>query len=90
MILSDAALHNRSDMIMVPSGFLVPTKNKGALTIFDLSSDTPISGPFQVSNDSDKDNDWFYHRAIWMDMNGDGLLDIVTCRAQKPLIGGLV
>lgn len=30
---------------------------------------------------------WFYHKVIWRDMDGDGLLDILTARATKPIIG---
>ena len=30
---------------------------------------------------------WFYHNAIWKDMDGDGLKDCVTCGANVPLTG---
>lgn len=26
---------------------------------------------------------WFYHRVLWKDADGDGLLDIFTCRARQ-------
>ena len=73
-------------MVIIPSGFLVPTKGEGALTIFDLSAGGGDSDrPYQVTSASD--GTWFYHRAVWLDMNGDGRTDIVTCRANKPLFG---
>lgn len=31
---------------------------------------------------------WFYHQATEYDINGDGYLEIVSCRAKKPLFGG--
>ena len=48
--------------------------------------------PIQVSNPSapvrtkvspDKKN-WFYHKMIWHDVNGDGLKDIIAARATAP------
>lgn len=30
---------------------------------------------------------FFYHRVVLMDINGDGLPDVLTARATKPLIG---
>jgi len=71
-------------MIIIPSGFLVPTKGDGALTIYDLNDEEPYTG-YTVTSDSE--GEWFYHRAIWLDMDGDGRDDIVTCRAQKPIFG---
>lgn len=76
-------------MVIIPSGFLVPTKGQGALTVFDLSGTSPSQeGPFPVTSGSD--GTWFYHRAVWLDMDGDGLKDIVACRANKPLFGELI
>ena len=72
-------------MVAIPSGFLVPTKGQGALTIFDLNNADSISTPYQINPNGD--GDWFYHRTVWLDMDGDGKEDIVTCRAQKPLFG---
>ena len=37
---------------------------------------------FQVSVDK---HAWFYHHTEWLDVNGDGLLDIVAARAVEPL-----
>ena len=30
---------------------------------------------------------YFYHTAQWIDLNGDGKLDLVTARATTPLVG---
>ncbi len=33
-------------------------------------------------------DEWFYHRALWRDMNGDGRIDALTSRAQQIVITG--
>jgi len=60
-------------------GFLVPGKSDGRVALLTTAGDTltltaPKSG-------------WFYHRALWVDVNGDGKLDILTARATKPILG---
>lgn len=71
--------------MVVPSGFLVPTKGDGALTIYDLRLAAKV--PYQITKTREQ---WFYHRVVWLDMDNDGKLDAVTCRAQKPLFGMLI
>jgi hypothetical protein len=67
--------------VLIAGGFLVPGKSTGAITFVDLETrdqvelSTPKSG-------------WFYHRAVWKDMNGDGKLDILTARGMKSMMGG--
>ena len=64
---------------LVPSGFLVPGKGNGNL--YFISSNGPIAlVPQEKTN-------WFYHGAAFKDMDGDGLIDIVTGRANVPLFG---
>ena len=65
---------------LVPSGFLVPGKTNGNLHFISANAD-PVSLVRQ-----EKTN-WFYHGAEFKDMDGDGLIDIVTGRVNVPLIG---
>lgn len=65
--------------LLAPSGFLVPGKSDGTLTILP-QDDAPV-------NVAPRRRGWFYHRAEWRDVNGDGRLDLVAARAQKPLLG---
>ncbi|XP_067667929.1 uncharacterized protein [Haliotis asinina] len=78
----DAVFHK--ELIAAPGGFLVPLKTHGTIGLFDLSV-SPPRGPFTIT--SSADSAWFYHRVLWKDMNGDGRIDAVTCRAKKPLFG---
>ncbi|KAJ8315833.1 hypothetical protein KUTeg_007983 [Tegillarca granosa] len=72
-------------MVSIAGGFLVPFKTKGTISVIDVSSNT-IGGLYELAKDH-LDHDWFYHRILWTDMNGDGLDDAVTCRAKKSIIG---
>ena len=63
----------------------MPGKTKGTISLFNMSTN-PISGPHVITSTS---SNWFYHRIIWDDVNGDHLLDAITARADKPLIGML-
>jgi len=65
--------------MIVPSGFLVPGKTNGNL--YYISKTGPIA---LVPNDR---TNWFYHDADFKDMDGDGYIDIVTGRANVPVIG---
>ena len=73
------------DFSAAATGFLVPTKDKGAISVFDMSK-TPPSGPHDITSTSET---WFYHRVLWLDMNSDGRLDALTARADAPLFGEL-
>jgi hypothetical protein len=66
----------------VCGGFLVPTKSTGSVAIVNLLSDTPA-----VFDVSPAVSGYFYHMALWRDMNGDGVLDIVSAQATKPIFG---
>lgn len=71
-------------MLSIAGGFLVPFKTKGSIRLVDLSSGSPVH-PIEITVSDD--HQWFYHRVLWIDMNGDGTKDAVTCRAKKSLIG---
>ncbi|KAI8784285.1 CAunnamed protein product [Biomphalaria glabrata] len=68
--------------VAIPDGFLVPTKTDGSIKVYNLNN--PGSPLVTLSSHT---GEWFYHRVLWVDMNKDGRLDALTCRANKPLIG---
>jgi len=69
-----------SQIVMIGSGFLVPTKTSGYINAIDVQS----GDVYQVSPYLEE---WFYHRVRFMDVDGDGLQDIITSRATKPTFG---
>lgn len=79
------------EYLVVPDGFLVPLKQTGGLYLLEIqcngtthSKTMADSKPIRLTSPK---LSWFYHMVVWRDMNGDGLLDIVTARAHDPLIG---
>ena len=69
------------DALLVTDGFLVPGKDKGGLYIVKNPGDEDESR-FSLTGVTD----WFYHKAVWMDLTGDGRLSILAARAKLPLL----
>lgn len=61
-------------MLSIASGFLVPFKSRGSIRLVDLAHDSP-GKPIEITLGAD-DHQWFYHRVLWLDMNGDGRKDV--------------
>lgn len=70
--------------IVIGEGFLVPTKTVGGIWILEASTTpTVLKKPVKITtNKKGFLGGWFYHDAHLFDVNGDGLLDIVTARTQ--------
>nr|XP_006820672.1 PREDICTED: uncharacterized protein LOC100374843 [Saccoglossus kowalevskii] len=66
------------DVLWVASGFFVPTKNDGAVHLLSLQYGVPATTVFVT----DDPVPWYFHRADFLDMNGDGLIDIVSARCN--------
>ncbi len=74
-------------VVAVGNGFLVPGKSNGQISLFTddyALTGQNTTGPFVISQMKDE---WFYHLALWYDMDKDGLMDCVTARATKPTDG---
>ncbi|KAL3801406.1 hypothetical protein HJC23_007016 [Cyclotella cryptica] len=81
------------DALLVTDGFLVPGKDKGGLYVVRNPGNAVsewrvcLTG---VTNLQDVfingEGDWFYHRAIWIDLTGDGRQSILAARAKLPSI----
>lgn len=63
------------DYVVVPDGFLVPTKSDGNIFLADARGQTHRITP--------KKKGAFYHEVEWHDFNGDGLKDILTLRVNQ-------
>ncbi|KAI9811949.1 MAG: hypothetical protein M1832_000654 [Thelocarpon impressellum] len=72
-----------SEGVVVGGGFLVPGKSNGGL-YFSASSNRASKAWAELISKSG----WFYHRALFADVDGDGKLEMVSCRAKKPIFGG--
>eukprot|EP00929_Paragymnodinium_shiwhaense_P122781 TRINITY_DN9586_c0_g1_i1.p1 TRINITY_DN9586_c0_g1~~TRINITY_DN9586_c0_g1_i1.p1 ORF type:complete len:432 (+),score=104.15 TRINITY_DN9586_c0_g1_i1:75-1370(+) len=70
---------------LIGAGFLVPSHTTGGIWVVELEKEAKVltSGAVKITKDKKgylPDSGWFYHQADLADMNGDGLLDIVTSR----------
>ena len=85
------------DALLVTDGFLVPGKDKGGLYVVRRPGNarsewidclTGITNLQDVTiNVGGGGGDWFYHRATWIDLTGDGRLSILAARAKiLPLL----
>ena len=84
------------DALLVTDGFLVPGKDKGGLYVV-RNPGNPVSewrvSLTGITNLRDEtlntdESNWFYHRAIFMDLTGDGRKSILAARAKFPLLQG--
>ena len=83
------------DALLVTDGFLVPGKDKGGLYVVQNPTNSVterrvcLTGVMNLQGDIiNGESDWFYHRAVWMDMTGDGRQSILAARAKLPLLKG--
>ena len=74
--------------LLAPGGFLVPPKTIGAISFLQSQNGSVSAGTFVLTTPKLLPGDgWFYHRAVPVDVDGDGLLDVLAARAVKPLLG---
>lgn len=66
--------------LAVGHGFLVPGHATGGMSIVDRTGERD---PVMIS---DGEDGFFYHKGFFRDMNGDGLLDVVTARCMDNVI----
>ena len=69
--------------ILVPDGFLVPGHKNGGLHIvrMDESDITKTTETVKIT-EKVRNYDWFYHKGVWLDLNGDGRKDLLTARSN--------
>ena len=79
MVQSAPASFFGKEGVIISGGFLVPGKSNGGFWWSSLEDDTMI--------ELFKAKSYFYHKVAFYDVNQDGLLDILSCRATKPMFG---
>ena len=78
---------NRS-FIMSAGGFFVsPFKATGSIDLLDVTDFQASAGAASVRKTtiSTPKKSYFYHQAEWLDVNGDGRLDVLAARAYKSM-----
>jgi hypothetical protein len=68
--------------VLTCDGFIFPGKQTGAVSLLDVTQGLASAPRTQLSTDK---HAWFYHHAEWLDVDKDGILDVVAARAIKPL-----
>ncbi len=66
--------------ILIPDGFLPPGKSNGAIKIMTLDDSNNKKDLFTITQSL---SDTFYHTGLWVDLNGDGKLDLITARTTE-------
>lgn len=68
-------------VLVAAGGFLVPGKSTGGIYLFNLNNGQSV----MISTEK---FGWFYHRTVFLDVDGDGYQDIISARATKPILFG--
>lgn len=78
------------DALLVCDGFLVPGKDRGALYLVKNPGNPHKEWTVSLTGDaSGSSNDrWFYHKASWVDLTGDGRMSILTARCKVSTVLG--
>lgn len=79
-----------ANSMLVAGGFLVPPKTVGAVSVLQLQADgSTVVSNTNISTDKGSSlfGGWFYHKAYFHDVDGDGCQDVMAARAYKPLFG---
>ena len=80
-----ASLPNHSeyqDALLVADGFLVPGKDRGGVYVVKNPGHPQMEWTVSLTATPGKSERWFYHRAVWVDLTGDGRQSILTARAK--------
>ena len=73
---------SEGNVLLVTDGFLVPGKDKGGLHIV-----KNLGGKDESRVSLTGITDYFYHKAVWMDLTGDGRQSILCARAKMSPFG---
>ncbi|MGK3733556.1 MAG: hypothetical protein ACI8RD_006493 [Bacillariaceae sp.] len=69
------------DALLVADGFLVPGKDRGGIYVVNNPGHEQLEWTISMTDPYSTDR-WFYHKAIWVDLTGDGRQSILTARAK--------
>ena len=69
------------DALLVADGFLIPGKDRGGIYVVNNPAHKESEWSIELT-DSFSTERWFYHKAVWVDLTGDGRRSILTARAK--------
>lgn len=69
------------DALLVADGFLIPGKDRGGIYVVNNPSNKESEWSMELTDPFSTDR-WFYHKAVWVDLTGDGRKSILTARAK--------
>jgi len=70
--------------LLVSYGFFFPGKRTGGVSLVDVSAGIDKASITELTEEKDT---YFYHHSELVDMDGDGVADLVAARASKPIFG---
>lgn len=79
-------VEDAEDALLVSDGFLVPGKDKGGLYLVKNPGNDATEWVRCLTGGQTASEAWFYHRAVWVDLTGDGRQSILTARAKAPSV----
>jgi hypothetical protein len=68
--------------ITVADGFLFPGKQTGGIHLVEVGDGLAVKSVKTISEDK---HAWFYHHSEWLDVDMDGVIDVVAARSIKPI-----
>ena len=77
------------NVILVPDGFLIPGRSLGNAYLMVLDSDN-ITNVKKTVKIAEYIDDTWYHKGHWVDLNGDGLKDLLIPRANYKRGDGML
>jgi hypothetical protein len=86
------------DALLIADGFLVPGKDQGGIYVVlrpghstewkvCLTGGQGMDGLLSKLEDQENIGSWFYHKAAWVDLTGDGRLSVLTARCSRVQMG---
>lgn len=69
---SDRERMSHLDALLVCDGFLVPGKDQGGVYLVKNPGNPKSEWTVCLSESNSESDRWFYHRAVWVDLTGDG------------------
>jgi len=78
-VMANAKLNG--SVLAVADGFIFPGKQTGGIHLLDVGEGLSVTMK-TISTDK---HAWFYHHSEWLDVDMDGIIDVIAARSIKPI-----